>query len=483
MIVDLPKTNTQEISRKLITLRNEVGAMALGRVLTLLLMVDDEGAEEAIEAASDASRQHPCRIIVLVDADRRGANRLDAQIRLGGDAGASEVVVLRLHGPLSGHGPSVVMPLLLPDSPIVAWWAGKAPKDLRTDPIGRLAQRRITDAAACGNGTREIRLRAKHYWPGDTDLSWTRITRWRGLLAASLDQAPYEPITAAIVAGAPDSPSTDLLAAWLAVRLKCPVKRVKTPVGSGISGVRLERASGDSVATLSQTGQPDRRIALPRRELPECLADELRRLDPDDPYEDALRHGLGKLAAVRETAAEAIRRGMIRSPEDATRLANRLAREAAGGAAAAMIDELSPAPADGAGVKAATALKLAGVKSPRERTVAKKVAARRAAATRPAAAASRATAAAKKATASEAPAKTSPTKAAASKAAAGKPRATKVTASKVTAAKATAAKATVKRAAATTSAAAGKTTVKKATPPKSAPQKAAAKRPAARQAK
>ena len=31
---------------------------------------------------------------------------------------------------------------------------------------------------------------AKAYHPGDTDLSWTRFTPWRTLLAATLDQ-PY----------------------------------------------------------------------------------------------------------------------------------------------------------------------------------------------------------------------------------------------------------------------------------------------------
>ena len=168
------------------------------------------------------------------------------------------------------------------------------------DPIGAMAQRRITDVAEHRNPRLMLKKRAANYAPGDTDLAWTRITRWRGLLAAALDQPPYEPITGAVVSGAPDSPSSDLLAAWLSRRLRVPVHRVSTPRGSGISSVRLERKSGpidlvrpgDVVATLSQTGQPDRRISLPRRELPECLADELRRLDPDDAYEDALLHGL-----------------------------------------------------------------------------------------------------------------------------------------------------------------------------------------------
>ncbi|MGI8716243.1 MAG: glucose-6-phosphate dehydrogenase assembly protein OpcA, partial [Lapillicoccus sp.] len=72
MIIDLPKTTSPAISKKLVELRNDVGAMALGRVLTLVIVVDDHEADEIITAANDASRQHPCRIIVVVSGNRRG---------------------------------------------------------------------------------------------------------------------------------------------------------------------------------------------------------------------------------------------------------------------------------------------------------------------------------------------------------------------------------------------------------------------------
>jgi glucose-6-phosphate dehydrogenase assembly protein OpcA len=376
VIRDLTDTTTTGISKTLVRLRNEVGAMALGRVLTLVVIVEDADAGQAIEVANQASRQHPCRIIVVIPGDRRGKNRLDAQIRLGGDAGASEIVVLRLYGALANHGPSVVVPLLLPDSPIVAWWPGEAPPDVGKDPIGAMAQRRITDAAQHRNPRLILKKRAASYTPGDTDLSWTRLTRWRGLLAAALDQPPYEPITSAVVSGAPDSPSSDLLAAWLQRRLKVPVHRVSTPRGSGISSVRLDRKSGpidlvrpaDVVATLSQPGQPDRRISLPRRELPECLSDELRRLDPDDAYEDALLHGLQALQPVRLTAAAAAKAGKAPDPAESRRLAARLSRDESAQEASAMISA-PPAPehAETEQVRAATVRKLAGKRTPREK--------------------------------------------------------------------------------------------------------------------
>jgi len=305
VIVDLPGTTTAAVNKYLIKLRHDIGAMTLGRVLTLVIVVAEAEAEAAIEAANDASRQHPCRVIAVISGRKSGASRLDGQIRVGGDAGASEVVVLRLFGALAAHGDAVLVPLLLPDSPVVAWWPSQAPLDVSESAIGQMAQRRITDAAQASSPRAEMRRRADNYRPGDTDLAWTRITLWRGLLAAVLDQPPYEPVLAATVAGASDSPSADLMAGWLAQALQCPVSRTRTPAGTGMVSVRLTRTSGNidllrpdgAVATLSPPGQPVRRISLGRRTLPECLADELHRLDPDEIYAETLTKGLAMIEA------------------------------------------------------------------------------------------------------------------------------------------------------------------------------------------
>lgn len=303
MIIDLPGTTTAAINRRMVELRESGGAVALGRVLTLVILIDDGDVEEAVEAANHASREHPCRVLVMAAGSRRGTSRLDGQIRVGGDAGASEVVVLRMYGELAGHPDTILTPLLLPDTPIVAWWPGDPPADPSLDPVGAMAQRRITDSAMAARPSAALRRLATCHHGGDTDLAWTRITRWRTLLAAALDQAPFEQVTRATVTGASDSPSTDLMAAWLAWALKCPVQRKRTPAGGGIVGVRLERASGPvelvrpdgQVATLNQPGQPPRRVALARRATDDCLAEELRRLDPDDVLADVLAKGLDLL--------------------------------------------------------------------------------------------------------------------------------------------------------------------------------------------
>ncbi|MEO6791851.1 MAG: glucose-6-phosphate dehydrogenase assembly protein OpcA [Ornithinibacter sp.] len=373
MIVDLPSTTTAAVSKKLVSLRANTGSMALSRVLTLVVVVEEADAEDAIETANDASRQHPSRIIVVVTSNRRGAARLDGQIRLGGDAGASEVVVLRLYGPLAAQGRAVVTPLLLADSPIVAWWPVEAPKNPGADPIGAMAQRRVTNAARSKGAPRTVlRKLAEAYAAGDTDLAWARITIWRGLIAAAMDQPPFEKVTAATVVAAPDSPSGDLLAGWLADRLKCPVSLARSRTGTGVISIRLERVSGTvdlvrphdgNTAILAQPGQPDRTIALPHRGDAECLADELRRLDPDEVYHDALTVGLPAVSTTRRSASDAMAAGLAPSITEAERTEARLRRAASATASVAMVEKM-PMPEqsdDPAVVKRAAATKLAEV--------------------------------------------------------------------------------------------------------------------------
>src|SRR3984885_11122172 len=250
MIIDLPDTTTSQISKTLVKIREEGGAVALGRVLTLIISTKLGEEEEAIEAANDASREHPMRVIVVStsgDHNNHSDARLDAQIRVGGDAGASEVIVVRAYGDTASDKEGLVTGLLLPDAPVVVWWPGDGPHNASQSALGRIAQRRITDAAAASNPLNALHHLAKTYAPGDTDFAWTRLTLWRAQLAAVLDQPPYETITSVSVAGAADSPSTVLLAAWLRLQLLVPVEydlSSRATGSSGIHGVRLTRASG-----------------------------------------------------------------------------------------------------------------------------------------------------------------------------------------------------------------------------------------------
>ena len=311
MIVELPDTTTSKISKALVRIREEGGAVALGRVLTLVIATRLGREEEAIEAANDASREHPMRVIVLSTRRRRRRSdepRLDAQIRVGGDAGASEVIVLRAYGETASNDEGLVTGLLLPDAPVVVWWPGDAPDSRLAAPRSggspsagsRMPRRRPTRARA---STTSAELPARrHRLRLDPPHAVARAARRRARPAAVRADHRRQ------VRGASDSPSTHAarrLAAAAArgadgVRAHRRERRVgRASTGSVHANARtgcveLDR-NATNVATLTQPNQPIHDISLPRRNLRDCLAEELRRLDPDDLYGEVVQNGLGQL--------------------------------------------------------------------------------------------------------------------------------------------------------------------------------------------
>jgi glucose-6-phosphate dehydrogenase assembly protein OpcA len=291
--IDLTETTTGAIASALQQARRRLGGPASGMVLTLVIVTDETAQYDAVRAANEAAREHPCRVLVVITRRPTAGSRLDAEIRVG-EASPGETLLLRMYGPLGQHADSVVAPLLLPDTPVVTWWPGNPPAVPAGDPIGILAQRRITDAAAVDEPRQTLATLATAYQPGDTDLSWTRATPWRSLLAATLDQ-PHGTISGAIVRAEQGNPSADLIAVWLAARLRIPVES-EVSGGPGITEVSFSTTEGEisvtrpdgRVALLNRPGQPERRVALHRRDTPELLAEELRRLDPDEIYAESL---------------------------------------------------------------------------------------------------------------------------------------------------------------------------------------------------
>ncbi|MCC3768577.1 glucose-6-phosphate dehydrogenase assembly protein OpcA [Streptomyces sp. UNOC14_S4] len=317
MKIDLTDTTASKINNALVQGRRAIGTPTIGMVLTLVIVTDEEHAYDALKAANEASREHPSRKLVVIKRvsrsprERAGA-RLDAEVRVGTSAGAGETVVLRLYGDVIDHAQSVVLPLLLPDAPVVVWWPVGSPASPEKDPLGALGQRRVTDAYSAEDPLAELTSRAAHYAPGDTDLAWTRVTPWRSMLAAALDQQ-HGDIRSAEVTGEGYNPSSELLAMWLADRLGIPVKRTVSD-GPGLTAVRLETGNGPivldrpngSLATLCMPGQPDRSVALQRRDTSELLAEELRRLDPDVIYESALKYGVDRLGKAEAAPAKPV---------------------------------------------------------------------------------------------------------------------------------------------------------------------------------
>ncbi|MEV5707485.1 glucose-6-phosphate dehydrogenase assembly protein OpcA [Actinoallomurus sp. NPDC052274] len=294
MIIELADADTRKIQATLTTTRHRMGGAATGKVLTLVIVTDEAAQYDAVRASTQAARENPCRILGVIPRRTAEEARLDAEVRLG-ETGPGETVLLRLYGEVAQHADSVVLPLLVPDTPVVIWWPGTAPERPSSDPLGAMAQRRVTDAAGAADPLDALRRLAAAYSPGDTDLCWTRITPWRSLLAAILDGPPDTDITAAEVEAEPGNPSAELLGGWLAARLSVPCEVCST-YGPGITAVRLSTRSGPiavtrpdgRIAILSRPDQPDRQVALHRRPTAELIAEELRHLDPDKAFKEAV---------------------------------------------------------------------------------------------------------------------------------------------------------------------------------------------------
>lgn len=302
MITPMPNTTTSKIARGLVEAQEHY-TLTTSRVLTLIVVLNaDDEVDAVLDSIRDASHEHPSRVLVVIRGNRRAEPLLNAELRVGGEAGASEIVVMHLFGALADNAESVVTPLLLPDTPIVVWWPTAAPPEPARTPIGALGQRRITHAIT----KQDLGNLSSGYTPGDTDMAWGEITQWRGIVASSLDRLPHEAVQRVEVSGPSNSLAVDLAAAWLHDRLGVPVKRLVTELSGAkssadekftIHSVHFFRDTSDIIidaveagsVRVNVPGSPESMVALNTRSSAEILSEELRHLDADKAYAHTLR--------------------------------------------------------------------------------------------------------------------------------------------------------------------------------------------------
>src|SRR5215217_5483960 len=220
-VTTLWDTTGTAVVKALAAERRSGGAVMSGLALTLVVVVDERDVHEAETAATTAASRHPCRLLIVIRRQVEApVPRLDAEVQVGGRLGPGEAVVMRMYGRLGLHAESVVLPLLAPDAPVVAWWHAAPPDQLATDALAVFADRRITDSSIAEDSMAALKTRARDYAPGDTDLAWTRCTSWRAILASTLDSvagrrsAPVE-VRGGRIEGDPANASAQLLGGWL----------------------------------------------------------------------------------------------------------------------------------------------------------------------------------------------------------------------------------------------------------------------------
>src|SRR5690606_40056999 len=71
MKIDLTDPTASNINKARVRGRRAIGTPAVGMVLTMVIVTDEENAYDAIKAAEEASRGHPARTLVVIKRHAR----------------------------------------------------------------------------------------------------------------------------------------------------------------------------------------------------------------------------------------------------------------------------------------------------------------------------------------------------------------------------------------------------------------------------
>jgi glucose-6-phosphate dehydrogenase assembly protein OpcA len=226
-----------QIERELGKLRtNDDGTLALrSSVLNLIVVTDEESANEVTNSVSNLAGRHPARAVVLI-ADPEGRSNVDVGLSAfcharGGIRAqvCAELVTIHAEGPPAMHLESLAGPLLIPDLPVFLWYPGEfSPRSGEFAAMADLADRVIVDSAASERHDaclREIAALVEDpTTPAIGDLQWVGLSPWRSLLADTFGTperaGDLEKIESAEVLYAPGGENrTLLLVGWLASTL------------------------------------------------------------------------------------------------------------------------------------------------------------------------------------------------------------------------------------------------------------------------
>ena len=93
-MIELTETNAGAIAAAFVRERKRAGSPAMGMVMTLVVVTDEETAPEAMDAARTATLEHPARVLGVVRGDRRGHGVINAQVDIGeGWSGEAAIMV------------------------------------------------------------------------------------------------------------------------------------------------------------------------------------------------------------------------------------------------------------------------------------------------------------------------------------------------------------------------------------------------------
>ena len=253
--------------------RSEGDERALMRACSLTLVVLADAGENAAgvsETLAGLMQTHPCRAIV-VRVSAGDSDRLEADVRahcwtpMGGRQQiCSEQIEIEASEASLTELPSVLLPLIVPDLPAILWCRSER---AFSSPVFRelreLAPRVIMDIEKFRRPDQALTRLAQHI-SGDvtTDLSWTRLTRWREMVAQAFENpacrcrvAEFRDIVVSYRANADEGipASVFLMAGWLVNSLGWKWTGASMPAGED-PVLRLSHAGTEARVTFRRAG-------------------------------------------------------------------------------------------------------------------------------------------------------------------------------------------------------------------------------------
>lgn len=311
-----PEKILAELDELWVALASQPGEPAAAGVLracalTLIVCVEDgSAAGQASETLAELMREHPSRAIVLrvrPASEPHLDSRVFAQCWLPFGRRqqiCSEQIEITASRPSLPDLPPVILALLAPDLPVVFWFRDPA---LFAEPLLRklatLADKLIVDSMDA-RGPADLQ-------PPAADLAWTRLTRWRAVIAQTFEQSRCRPRQVANIRvlhrGASVPVTAWYLAAWLlgaAPGASLEFTAVDAHCVAGIHGIELLAPGWTVSATMAAPAAAEvrldslsRRVALAERTEADLLREELSIIRPDPVFEAALAGALRRASS------------------------------------------------------------------------------------------------------------------------------------------------------------------------------------------
>lgn len=313
-------------------------------LLNFVVICDSADAQDRVTAVlGKLTAAYPSRAIVVVAQPEAPQPELSAAISAhchpaggGRKQVCCEQITIHATGPRVASVASAVLSLLEADLPTILWWPGNfLEQPVLFAQLSTVADRLLFDTSQWSNPWQHLpalrHSRICHPHCGWADLSWTRLSAWRELVAEVFDEPLAQPELARLSSveivhggGAGAAWRAELLSAWLAAqlgwspaqwaaRVQQREERASDPgTAQGLRRVILRSAAAEiaivknrneqavttTVTTPTACGLPRRRALWPTDE-PALLSEELDRPQRQDLYQRALAMLASRYDAVR----------------------------------------------------------------------------------------------------------------------------------------------------------------------------------------